>query len=57
MSNLDWSKVAPRREPTKKQVKLYRGWKKYLSNSRLDIETIERRAKHHAENNREVPKD
>lgn len=54
---LDWSKVAPPRQPTKKQIKLYRGWKRYLKNSRLHDDEVEERAKHHAENNREVPKD
>ena len=54
---LDWSDVVPKKKPTKKQVGLYYAWKKYLTDSRLPKDEIERRAKYNAENNREAPKD
>jgi hypothetical protein len=57
MTKLDWSEVVPKKKPTKQQIKLYRGWYKYLRNSRLTEEDVIMRAKHYAEINRPYPKD
>jgi hypothetical protein len=52
---LDWSKVAPLKQPTKKQASLYRQWVKYLRDSKLTENEIQRRAKYYAENNERIP--
>lgn len=52
---LDWSKAAPLKEPTKKQVALYRRWVTYLRDSKLTEDEIQRRAKYFAEINEKVP--
>jgi hypothetical protein len=55
---LDWSAHKPKlRKPTYRQVGLYKGWRKYLRNSRLDPEEQHYRAAQMAEDNRPVPDD
>jgi hypothetical protein len=49
MSSLDWSDFNKKRKPTRRQVSLYRRWKRYLSHSRLCPEEQEARARRFAE--------
>jgi hypothetical protein len=50
MSNINWG--CTQREPTRKEIKSYNKWKKYLSDSRLSQEAIESRARSFAEQGR-----
>lgn len=54
---LDWSDVVVKKKPTRKQRGLYHNWIKYLRDSRLTEDEIQRRAMHYAERNEKVPKD
>jgi hypothetical protein len=55
MSRLDWSDFNKKRKPTRRQVALYRRWKKYLSHSRLCLDEQESRARQFAERNERPP--
>lgn len=44
MGGINWSKVAPKRQPTKAEAKLYRAWRAYLADSRLTDAEQHRRA-------------
>lgn len=50
---INWGIVE--RPPTKKELRLYRKWKKYLSDSRLSKSEIETRARRYAGDHMEVP--
>lgn len=54
---LDWSDIAPKKKPTKKQIALYHKWVKYLRDSRLTEQDIQSRAKTFAERNERIPND
>lgn len=56
MAKIDWSLAGPqRRPPTKAEMKLYRHWRKYLRDSKLDDVEQHRRATQQAESGNEPP--
>lgn len=52
---IDWSEMAPRRKPTRKEKGLYQQWRRYLSDSRLTLEEQHERAAKFAERGDRVP--
>lgn len=55
--NVDFSHLAPIRKPTRKETSLYRGWVKYLSDSKLNDSEIHKRAATFAARHKKVPKE
>lgn len=56
MLKKDWSRWAPGKgEPTRAEVGKYQRWKKYLTHSKLDAQTIHERAAQYAEQGLEPP--
>lgn len=54
---IDWSSVERKRQPTRREVSLYRQWKKYLTDSKLSPTEIDSRAKAFAEQKKKVPRE
>jgi hypothetical protein len=50
---IDWSKMKPVREPTRKERGRYQRWVKYLKDSKLSEQQIHERAARLAEQGRE----